>query len=33
MVSEPTDRWESLAELEIEERYRECNVGRDERVA
>jgi hypothetical protein len=27
------DRWEALAQAEIDERYRECNVGRDELVA
>jgi hypothetical protein len=27
------DRWEALAEAEIDERYRECNVGREEFVA
>jgi hypothetical protein len=27
------DHWEALAEAEIDERYRECNVGRDELVA
>jgi hypothetical protein len=27
------DRWEALAKAEIDERYRECNVGREELVA